>query len=507
MHRPAMRVLGCVCIAALVACDPPPPVMPTVDAGEKPQQPATQADARSLCQDGMGTLLGSLHEPAEIVLYTTRSEPSISAFTDRVAAVLARFKALSKGKLVYRIVDPKTDADFEAAKEAGMTYFTVGTDDHIAPAFSGIVVRYRGSVEAMPILSPDMTRGVEFAIAKKLREARDRGDKKATTIGVVTKKDEVALSEPNLVFGKPAANLTTIIHNAFPYYRLEDVDVKSAIPADLHALIITQPGRDYSDEELRHLDAFLMRGGSLAIFASAVNLAPADPSMKATLDAHRLDSLLAHYGIDMQIASVLDARAGLLLPMTGEQENVFLRVPSIVHIDQKAATIDSDSPIFFRIEELAVPFASPLVPHAERQPDAKLTILLHSSPDAATNNTPQQDLHFGAATPAPNGQDRHALAITLEGKLKSAFGNTRSTANARLLVVSSSQFLANPYARASNPLPHMATMRSPDPKLEVQATHYARTFLTATIVTFKNLLDWMTNDPRINACSALPLTR
>ena len=103
-----MKAFGWIGLAALLACDRPSPVTPIVEAAERPQQRAAPADARSLCYDGMGALLGSLREPAEIVLYTTRSEPSVSAFTDRVAGVLARFKALSKGKLVYRIVDPKT---------------------------------------------------------------------------------------------------------------------------------------------------------------------------------------------------------------------------------------------------------------------------------------------------------------------------------------------------------------------------------------------------------------
>lgn len=444
-----------------------------MEAGEKAQQPAPAAhtDARSLCQDGIGALLGSLREPAEVVLYTMRSEPSISAFTDRVAGVLARFKALSKGKLVYRIVDAKTTED------------------------RGLVVRYRGVEEALPILDPDIARGVEFVIAKKLREARDRGDDKLATIGVVTKKDEVALSEANLVFGVATANLRKITQDAFPYYRFEDVDLKSDIPAD--ALIITQPGKDYGDEELRRIDAFVMRGGALAVFASAVNLAPADPSLEATLDAHRLDGLLAKYGVDMQIASVLDARAGLMVPLGGgHPPNVTLRVPSIVHVDQQAATVDSDSPIFFRLEELAVPFASPLLPHGERQPDAKLSVLLQSSPDASTNDAARQKVQFGAASPAR--KQRHVLAVALEGRLKSAFGDTRSAANARLLVVSSSQFLANPYARAIK-------SGSADPDLEARATHYTKKFLTGTILAFKNVLDWMTNDTRVNACSGLPL--
>jgi hypothetical protein len=77
-----------------------------------------------------------------------------------------------------------------------------------------------------------------------------------------------------------------------------------------------------------------------------------------------------------------------------------------------------------------------------------------------------------------------------------------------VFVVASSQFLANPFARASNPTGAARTLLSqakPSPdaeKLAQLAAPYAQDQLTSTILVFKNTIDWMTGDA-VSAC-ALP---
>src|SRR6185437_1753638 len=77
----------------------------------------------------------------------------------------------------------------------------------------------------------------------------------------------------------------------------------------------------------------------------------------------------------------------------------------------------------------------------------------------------------------------------------------------RLLVVSSSEFLANPYARAGNPppMPPQMMMMGPmggDEELQMISQPYAQQYLTETILAFKNTLDWMGGDSDLIAVSA-----
>ena len=84
--------------------------------------------------------------------------------------------------------------------------------------------------------------------------------------------------------------MQTIITQNFPFYTFDDVDLKGGdaeIDDDLDGLIITQPGKDLTEKELRRIDQFVMKGKSLAVFASAVNMKANDATMNATLSTAR----------------------------------------------------------------------------------------------------------------------------------------------------------------------------------------------------------------------------
>ncbi|HRI68605.1 MAG TPA: hypothetical protein PK156_30465, partial [Polyangium sp.] len=110
---------------------------------------------------------------------------------------------------------------------------------------------------------------------------------------------------------------------------------------------------------------------------------------------------------------------------------------------------------------------------------------------------------------------QRAMAISVEGKLKSAFTGdnqgieapAESKDKSRILVVSAAQFLANPFARAGNapPMPPQMAMMGGmggDEELLSISMPYAQKYLTATILAFKNTLDWMGGDSDLIAASA-----
>ena len=55
----------------------------------------------------------------------------------------------------------------------------------------------------------------------------------------------------------PRSNLKGILEQAFPFYKVEELDLKdgaNAIDKDLAGVIITQPQKDYTEKELRRID-------------------------------------------------------------------------------------------------------------------------------------------------------------------------------------------------------------------------------------------------------------
>jgi hypothetical protein len=117
----------------------------------------------------------------------------------------------------------------------------------------------------------------------------------------------------------------------------------------------------------------------------------------------------------------------------------------------------------------------------------------------------------------PKGEaGQRAMAVVLEGKIKSAFGGQEalgipappiSPDGARLLMVSASQFFTNPFARAGNapPMPPQMAMMGPmggDEDMQMLAGPYAQRYLTNTILSLKNTLDWIGGDTDLLAASA-----
>ena len=261
------------------------------------------------------------------------------------------------------------------------------------------------------------------------------------------------------------------------------------------------------------------------IFAGAVNIKANDATMKAELNTHGLEKLLDGYGIEMKKEALFDWGGLAAIRVATQGGIVTLGHPGVLltqasnRVDEKQQFLDQAFPGFFRMDELVFPFPSPLVPHPEKQPDATLKVVARSTPRSTVvaADTVDMNIKAGPEGMKPQGEyAQRAIAIALEGKLKSAFAGkegegitttAESKDKSRVLVVSASQFLANPFARAGNapPMPPQMAMMGPmggDEDLMMISQPYAQQYLTGSILAFKNTLDWMGGDPDLIAVSA-----
>jgi ABC-type uncharacterized transport system involved in gliding motility auxiliary subunit len=393
----------------------------------------------------------------------------------------------------------------------------------------GMAFKYGSEKESIPILSPDSGQGLEFWITNKIRELRDRADNISTKIGVITGKDEIKLTDTNLVAaqgGRGGPSMKGILDQALPFYKIEDVDLQNGdaeINKELAGIIITQPAKDYSEKELRRIDQFMMEGNkALVVFAGAINLKASDAAMKAELNTHGLEKLLDGYGVEMKKEAIMDWGRTMRIPFQTQAGGIgWVRMHGVVQLqhdgdlNENEQTLDSSFAAFFRIDELSFPFPSTLVAHPEKQPGAKMQVVARSTPNTTVDSSETIDLKFTNEIKAKGDSGQRAMAITLEGKLKSAFTGdnqgieaaAESKDKSRILVVSASQFLANPFARAGNapPMPPQMQMMGGmggDEDLLMLSMPYAQKYLTATILAFKNTLDWMGGDSDLIAASA-----
>ncbi len=471
--------------------------------------------------------------------YVTRGLPKLDAFVRDLRDLLQEYKNSSGGKFDYAIIEPKDDDTKKKAKDAGLLEQPFGeasdTDEKAAvtQGFMGLVLKYGEQQDVIKFLPPDRTDGLEFWITNKIREVRDKGDDIHHKIGVLSGHDEIKPSDANLAptnMGK--FSMQQIITQNFPFYTFQDVDLKNGdaeVPEELDGLIVTQPGKDLTDKELRRIDQFLMKGKSLAVMASSVNVKAADGTMNATLSAHGLDKLLDGYGVAMSKDVVLDLwrRVRVVVPtMGGLAQPDFpqmLEVQDDPRFTGKEQLIDTSFPALFRSQDMAVPFVSSLSLKTEKQPDAKMRVVMRSSPFAVHLTGDSADLKpFQKWASKLKGlqQQQFAIGADVEGTLKTAFPEgdkqgieapAQSAKPARVFVLASSQFLANPFARAGNG-PDMGQYGNMMPNLGgneellTVAAPYTQQFITASILVFKNTLDWLSGDTDLLAVSAKMLS-
>lgn len=488
---------------------------------------------------GSGRLVSSIKDGEKIHVdaYVTRGLPKLDAFVRDLRDLLQQYQDAGHGKFDYTIIEPKTEEERKKAEEAGLQKLqrVEGSDTEdkaeVAQGYMGLVFTYKAQREKIPVLSPDNNTGLEFWITNKIRELKDAGDKTKHKLGVLTGHDEIKLSEPNLVPGgggqKGGPTIQNIINQYFPFYELKDVDLKNGdaeIDESLDGLLITQPGKEITEKELRRIDQFVMRGKSLAVLASAVNIKAGDATMNAKLDTHGLEKLLEGYGIEMHKDVVLEFGRPFRVrvdTLTGPRTMIF---PQVLDVREDArftgdeVLLDTSFAAFFRIPQASFPFASSLTLKKEKQPELgdKLRIIAHSTPASLVETGDTVDLK-PARQWRPKGEfNQHGIAATAEGKLKSAFPTgdkmgveapAESASTARVLVLSSSQFFVNPFVRAGQG-PDMGQMGmmmpggGGDEFLMGIAGPYVQLIGTTFILQTKNLLDWMTGDVDLLAASA-----
>ncbi|HEY1958021.1 MAG TPA: GldG family protein [Polyangiaceae bacterium] len=492
---------------------------------------------RYTLSNGSAHLLRSMKQKMTVDAYVTKGLPKLDAYVRDLRDLLEEYKNAGGGKFDYNLIEVKDDEKKkEEAEKEGLKPLQIQESDEsdkagIAQGYMGLVFKYGVEKDTIPVLSPDNNVGLEFWITNKIRELRDRGDGVKHKVGVLTGDDEMKLSEANLVpaqMGKPS--MQDVISRNFPFYTFVDVDLKggdAAIDDTLDGLIITQPGKDLTDKELRRIDEFVMKGKSLAVFASAVNLKEHDATMNATLSTHNLDKLLDGYGIEMHKDVVLDFGRSFRVTMVTQAGLGSVRFPQLLEVmDDSRFTGDSQLmdtafPPFFRMEQVILPFCSSLTLHKDKQPSATdFGVVARSTPHSIDKT--DDTVELGLQSWRPKGEwKQFNVAAHVEGRLKSAFpaGDKQGVdaapevpdgKSARIFVLASSQFTANPFARAGNGQSMQQFGGMPmggDEKLLQIAGPYAdlqrgASPLLYAIMATKNTLDWLTGDTDLLAVSA-----
>jgi len=373
-----------------------------------PRVDLTQNGLFSLAE-GSERLAGSLDDRLEITAYFTENLPPPFNATERhVRDLLSEYSAASNGQIIVRFVNPDDEEKQQAARADGVqpvAHQKIEEDQvAVVEGYRGMVLRYLDQSRTMPVIQD--TTGLEYLVTSAIKELV--GERKP--IGVVG-----GHGGPSLEQG--LASLKSVLK----LYDIQEVDASQELDPALATLLIVGPQEPFSDEELRRIDQYVMRGGSLGVFGGAlvVDLAGgAGPSARPV--SSRLDGLLGAWGVRLTSKVVADAQCSRA-PMRGPMGlQVLVPYPPIPVLQ-----LDEDQlqhPVMFRLASPMLPFVAPLEV-GDSPPNAQITVLGRSSQDSWTMSGPTISLE--PRNPRDWQMTSEAgpfdLMVAIEGKLPSAY--------------------------------------------------------------------------------------
>jgi ABC-type uncharacterized transport system involved in gliding motility auxiliary subunit len=196
---------------------------------------------------------------------------------------------------------------------------------------------------------------------------------------------------------------------------------EEGIPEGIGCLLIIRPREKFTDYDLYQIDQFLMQGKSLALFVDAFDEAQmAGQPIAKPLDTG-LEALLAHYGVRIERAWVLDEncyRQEMPAQLGGGERPIYY-APLI-----KPQHISQDLAFMRNIRSLVAVKVSPLELVAERLKDSSIRAvrLLATSDRSWEIKTPANLNPMTMRPPAKSEEMRsRAIAYLLEGSFPSYF--------------------------------------------------------------------------------------
>ena len=211
----------------------------------------------------------------------------------------------------------------------------------------------------------------------------------------------------------------------------QDFNVDTAIledgaaPAAADVLMVVDPS-DLDPKSVFAIDQFLMRGGTVVIAAGSYRVTTTQQTMYATPVQSGLSNWLAHHGISIENAFVMDERnAAFPMPVVREVagfrfvENRLADYPYF--IDVRGDGLNQDVPFTAGVPQLTMAWSSPVEVEEEANKDRAVTTLLSSS-DASWRSTSTDVMAKQGVAYLPQGEQKpDTLAVLVEGRFDSFF--------------------------------------------------------------------------------------
>ncbi len=369
--------------------------------------------------DGTRKVLGKLEAPVKIRFYFNQNDANVPVamrvFAGRVEDLLNEMRSAANGKLLIEKLNPQPDSDAEdSANLDGVEAQDLPSGDKF---YLGLSVSFADQKLALPVLSPDRERLLEYDLARAIA--------RVTT----TNKPIVGLMSPLPLFGMPGNPMMGMGGGSEPQIFVNelkrDFDVKRVsmdvdkIEDDIKTLVVVHP-RGISEQAQFALDQFVLRGGKLVVFLDPYAYFDQMPGMMGGQggSSSNLDKLLKAWGYSFDPAKiVLDMKY-----MAGSGPRA---VPTVIQLDADAMSKDDVATSHLGTALLAFTGAFSGKP-ADGLTE---TVLMHTSPIVKLVDTANAMARGEEAVRGFQPENReYPIALRLSGKFKTAFPDGRPAA-------------------------------------------------------------------------------
>ncbi|MDD4902633.1 MAG: GldG family protein [Patescibacteria group bacterium] len=376
----------------------------------------------------------TLPDVANIKAYFSRNLPAqYLNLRQEVSDMLAEYASYSNGKIKVQMIDPATlkNAETElAAKGIPTLQFNVLRNDsyQVVNGYLGITIQYGDKTEVIPVVSD--TSNLEYQLTSDIKKL---SGKNLPVIGIVTSNKTVPTTgDPN----SGDTLMTQAYAKLSELYQVKNIDLaKDKITDDLSSLLIVGPKDKFTDDELKKIDAFVMKGKSLILLVDGVNVAK---GMGATKNDLGLDKLLSAYGLKLNNNLIADAsangRASFSSASGAYSMTYMINYPLWPKVLPN--NMDKSNVIVANLQSIIFPWVSSI----EVTPkDGENIVYLAKSTSDTLAETDNFVLDPQAVEKISGQAGQYNLAVYVSGKLTSAFG-ANTTDKARIVLAGDSDF-------------------------------------------------------------------
>lgn len=348
-------------------------------------------------------------------------------------ASLRELQSESGGKLEFQFEDPDAGDGTLAEQlrtEYGFAPQVAGLFD-TQPFWFYMVIEGGGQRVRVPLPETLDAEGLESGIRDALRGMAPSSMK---TIAWV--EPEGAPPRNPMTMGPPPGQLsfTRLSETLDANARLVDTDLSSGqVPAEADLLLLLAP-ESLSEEAVFAVDQFLMRGGAVVALTS-----PFSAGLSRSISIAKRDSGLADWlasmGLSLGEKLVLDPQnASLPVPVPrnlgGITVREIVRMPYPHFPDIREAGLSREHPMTVGMQQLTVPWASPIELPGDVPEGPDYAALVHSSPQSWTTDSteamPDYQAYPNAGFARRMDRSRYVLAASAAGEFASHFAGERS---------------------------------------------------------------------------------